>query len=53
VSNKTPVNKVNGVNVNYLKFPKRHCGSHKTSSGVTCLQPCCNHYTSVKYILKW
>jgi len=32
----TPVSKLNNVNVNYLKIPKKHCGLHKMLSQVTC-----------------
>jgi len=35
----TPVNKLNNVNVNCLKIPKKHRGSHKTSSRAACLRP--------------
>jgi len=40
-----PVNKLNNVNVNYLQYPKKHHGLHKTPSQATygpraaCLKP--------------
>jgi len=34
----TTVNKLNNINVNYLKIPKWHRGPHKMPSWVACLQ---------------
>jgi len=42
------VNKLNNVNINYLKIPKKHRGLHKTPSRVSCglhvLEPCSREY---------
>jgi len=35
---KTPVNKPDNVNANYLKIPKKHLRPHKTTSRATCRQ---------------
>jgi len=32
----TPVNKLNDLNLDYIKIPETHLGSHKMSSRATC-----------------
>jgi len=42
------MHKVNNVNVNYLKIPKHHRGSHKMPSRAACLRPWCSQCNARK-----
>jgi len=45
------MNKLNNLNVNYFKLPKKHRGPHKIPLRAACLRPCHRHSLATTFFL--